>query len=125
MDYIQRMEGPAPITVVETPDFLVATRKLMNEDERAALVDYLASQPEAGDLIPRSGGVRKLRWRPEGRGKRGGARVIYYYHSEGVPLFALDAYAKNERTDLTQDEIMRLRRVVKAIADAYPKGRKG
>ncbi len=62
----------APVTVVETPDFLAATRKLMHEDERAALVDYLANNPVSGDLIPGAGGVRKLRWSLEGRGKRGG-----------------------------------------------------
>lgn len=61
MDYIEQMEGAAPVAVVETPDFLAATRKLMDETERAALVDYLANQPLAGDLIPGSGGVRKLR----------------------------------------------------------------
>ena len=62
----------APVAVVEFDEFLAATRKLMREDERAALVDYLASNPLAGDLIAGTGGVRKLRWALEGRGKRGG-----------------------------------------------------
>lgn len=90
-----------PTAVVETPEFLSATRKLMTEAERTALIDYLAYHPNAGDLIPGTGGVRKLRWRLEGRGKRGGARVIYFYHSIDVPLFALTAFAKNEKTDLS------------------------
>lgn len=115
------MDKSVPVTVVETPEFLSATRKLFDEDGRAALVDYLAHHPAAGDLVPGTGGIRKLRWALEGRGKRGGARVIYFYHSLRIPLFALDAYAKNERSDLTRDEIVRMRRVVKAIADAYPK----
>lgn len=118
------MEDAAPVAVVETPDFLAATRKLMGDAEREALIDHLASHPLAGDLIPGSGGVRKLRWRLEGRGKRGGARVIYYFHSADIPLFALDVYAKNERADLTQSEILRLRRVAKAIVDAYAKDTK-
>jgi hypothetical protein len=56
------MSGTAPITVVETPEFLSATRKLLTEEERAVLVDYLAHNPAAGDLVPGTGGVRKLRW---------------------------------------------------------------
>ena len=66
------MARTIPISVIETPEFLSATSKLMTEPERALLVDYLAYNPTAGDLIPGTGGVRKLRWRLEGRGKRGG-----------------------------------------------------
>jgi putative transcriptional regulator len=84
----------ALVTVVETPEFLAATRKLMDARERGLLVDHLALNPMAGDVIPGTGGVRKLRWGLEGRGKRGGARVIYFYDSAGIPLFALTAYAK-------------------------------
>lgn len=78
-----------PVTVVETPEFLSATRKQMSDAERALLVDYLAYNPAAGDLIQGTGGVRKLRWALEGRGKSGGARVIYFYHDAGMPIFAL------------------------------------
>jgi hypothetical protein len=56
------MTGTTPVTVVETPEFLSATRKLFTEEERAVLVDYLAHNPLAGDLVPGTGGVRKLRW---------------------------------------------------------------
>jgi hypothetical protein len=93
-----------PISVVETPEFLSATRKLMTDEERALLVDYLAYNPTSGDLIPGRGGVRKLRWGLEERGKRGGARVVYFHHDTGMPLFALTAYAKNERADLSQKD---------------------
>lgn len=65
-----------PITVIEAPEFLDATKKLMAEEEREALLFFLAATPDAGDVIPGTGGVRKLRWALEGRGKRGGARVI-------------------------------------------------
>ncbi|MGB9115461.1 type II toxin-antitoxin system RelE/ParE family toxin [Bradyrhizobium sp.] len=58
----------------------------------------------SGDLIPGTGGVRKLRWGLEERGKRGGARVVYFHHDAGMPLFALTAYAKNERADLSQQD---------------------
>ena len=96
------MARTAPISVVETPEFLSATRRLMSDEERMLLVDYLAYNPTAGDLIPGTGGVRKLRWGLEGRGKRGGARVIYFHHNAGTPLFALAAFAKNEQADLSQ-----------------------
>ena len=68
------------------------------------MMGYLAYHPTAGDLIPGTGGVRKLRWSLEGRGKRGGARVVYFYHDPEVPIFALTAYAKNERADLSQQD---------------------
>jgi hypothetical protein len=108
-----------PVTVVETPEFLSTTRKLMTEEERAALVDYLAYNPVGGDLVPGTGGVRKLRWRLEGRGKRGGARVIYFYHSADIPLFALTAYAKNERADLSQRDRNDFRQLTKLLAETY------
>ena len=89
------MSKSAPVSVVETPEFLAATKRIMDEQERSQLVDHLARNPLAGDLIPGTGGLRKLRWALEGRGKRGGARVVYYYHSDAMPIFALTAYAKN------------------------------
>lgn len=85
----------APVTVIETPEFQVSVRKLLTDEESALLMDYLAYNPAAGDLIPGAGGVRELRWGLEGRGKRGGARVIYFYHDAEMPLFVWTAYAKN------------------------------
>ena len=117
------MPGLPLLTVIETPEFLSATRKLLDDDERAALVDYLAHNPMAGDLIQGAGGVRKLRWGLEGRGKRGGARVIYFYHSAGLPLFALTAYAKNVRADLSQTDRNEFRRLTKLLVESYRKGK--
>ena len=91
------------MTVVETDRFLKDTRQLMPESERVKLVAFVAANPQAGDLIPETGGVRKLRALP-GRGKRGGARVIYYFHSEQLPVFLLAAYGKNEKADLSKAE---------------------
>src|ERR1700732_3543042 len=118
------MSGAAPITVVETPEFLSAMRKLMIEEQRAVLVDYLAYNPTAGDLIQGTGGVRKLRWGLEERGKRGGARVIYFYHSADIPLFALSAYAKNERADLSQKDRNDFRQLTKLLAETYGRTKK-
>lgn len=115
------MSTRAPVSVVETPEFLAATKRMMDDEERGLLVDYLAYNPTAGELIPGTGGVRKLRWALEGRGKRGGARVVYFYHGEAMPLFALTAYAKNERADLSQADRNDFRRLTTLLADTYAK----
>jgi hypothetical protein len=107
------------ITVVETPEFLATSRALFDEDQRTLLVSYLAAHPLAGDLIGGTGGVRKLRWALAGRGKRGGARVIYYVHSERLPLFLLTAYAKNVRADLNPKERAGLKALVKEFPTTY------
>ena len=113
------MPGSVPVTVVETPEFLTATRKLLTASERAALVDHLAHNPNAGDLIQGTGGLRKLRWGVEGRGKRGGARVIYFYHGIDLPLFALTAYAKNEKANLNQSDRNDFRKLTKLLVETY------
>ena len=108
-----------PITIVETPTFLAATRKLLTAAERAALIDFLARHPDAGDLIQGTGGVRKLRWAMEGRGKRGGARVIYFFHNAEIPLFALTAYAKNEKANLSQKDRNDFRALTTLLVETY------
>jgi len=89
----------------------------MDDAERAELVGYLAYNPTAGDVIPGTGGVRKLRWALEGRGKRGGARVVYFYHDMQMPLYLLTAYAKNERENVSQAEINALQKVARALVE--------
>jgi hypothetical protein len=113
------MSRLAPVSVVETPEFLAATRRIMGDEERSLLVDYLARSPLAGDLIAGAGGVRKLRWILEGRGKRGGARVVYYYHSDAMPIFALTAYAKNEQADISQADRNDFRRLTALLVERY------
>ena len=80
---------------------------------------YIAGNPESGDVVADTGGVRKVRWASQGRGKRGGVRVIYLFRSEAVPLFLLDFYAKNEKSDLNADDKKQLREVVKAITGRF------
>jgi hypothetical protein len=82
------------------------------------LVSYLAEFPQAGVLIEGTGGVRKLRWAREGMGKRGGVRVIYYFHSERMPLYLLTVFGKNARTDLSLAERLALSKLVKRLAGA-------
>jgi hypothetical protein len=112
------MARTVPVTVVETPAFLAATRGMMDEAERMLLVDYLAYNPAAGDLVTGTGGVRKLRWALQGHGKRSGARVIYFYHDPGMPLFALTAYAKNQRADLSQQDRNDFNRLTAMLVEA-------
>lgn len=98
-------------TVAETPTFSRQAGKIFSEDEKRKLIALLARNPLMGDEIPGTGGVRKLRFAAAGRGKRGGARVIYYFLDETTPIYALLAYAK---TDMTPDE----RRAVSALVAA-------
>jgi mRNA-degrading endonuclease RelE of RelBE toxin-antitoxin system len=90
-------------TVVETSLFSRQADELPLHD-RAALITALATAPFAGDLVPGLGGVRKLRWAPKGRGKRGGYRVIYYVLNETRPVLALLLYAKNQQADIGADQ---------------------
>lgn len=115
-----------PVTVAETHAFVRTAEKLWSTEELAALVDHLARNPESGDLMPGTGGVRKMRWGRSGSGKRGGARVIYFYHRPDCPLYLLLAYAKAQATDLTPDEkklVSALAATIKAGADARGDGR--
>jgi hypothetical protein len=101
-----------PITVAETAVFMRQAAEVWNDEERLSFVDFIARNPEAGDVIPESGGVRKVRWGRQGSGKRGGVRVIYFYHHPDAPLYLLMVYAKARREDLSPDA----KRAVQAFA---------
>ena len=109
----------AYITVVETRPFIEDAARCLKENELDEFIGYIARNPTAGAVIPGTGGVRKVRWRAGGRGKRGGARVIYYYHSERIPLFLLTAYSKSQQTDLTPPQRAATRRIVAGILAQY------
>jgi mRNA-degrading endonuclease RelE of RelBE toxin-antitoxin system len=107
------------ITVAETQRFLREATRLWDEEERNAFVDYIALNPEAGDVIPDSGGIRKVRWSRAGTGKRGGVRVIYFYHDDTTPLYLLLIYAKAQRENWTQDEKRRAQALVASLKQAH------
>lgn len=96
------------ITVLQLPKFKTEATDLIGADGIEAVAVYLISRPDAGDVIPGAGGARKLRWAAKGKGKRGGARVIYQ----------LRCYAKNVRTDLTADEKKELRQIAAYLRGA-------
>ena len=88
------------LTFVESSLFARHVYDLLSEEEYADLQWHLASTPDAGDVIRGSGGIRKLRWAAKGKGKRGGVRVIYYWHDEEGEIWLLTVYAKNEEDTL-------------------------
>ena len=114
---------PALITVAETPEYIRCAERLLSVAERMDVVACLAANPKAGDLMQGTGGVRKLRWARGGRGKSGGARVIYYFHSDAMPLYLLTVFGKNERANLSKAErndLAGLVRMLKAIVEKRP-----
>ena len=89
------------VSVVETQSYLSKAEKIMTRVEMDSVVDMISENPTAGDVIKGTGGLRKMRIPLQGRGKRGGGRVIYWFHNEGYPAVLMWAFAKNEAADLT------------------------
>ena len=118
MAYIAQMRT-RPIAVAETAVFMRQASALWTDDERFEFVDFIARNPETGDLIPASGGVRKIRWGRRGSGKRGGVRIIYFYHDPAMPVYLLMIYAKARRDDLSADAQRTVQRLVARLKEAY------
>ena len=99
---------------VEAPAFMRFRDDYLDDDGFAELQRYLASNPEAGDMVPGAGGIRKLRWKDprRGKGKRGGLRVIYYCFLSVQEIWLLTLYDKDKAADLTKDERDHLRRAL-------------
>lgn len=93
---------------LETPVFTRRLKALVDDDHYQQLQALLTVRPDAGDLIPGSGGLRKIRMRLAGRGKRGGARIIYYWIKDHSRIYMLLVYAKNETADLSASELRML-----------------
>jgi len=105
------------------PEFVSRAAKLLEDSDRAMLIDYLAANPEAGVILQGTGGMRKLRWARRGMGKSGGLRVIYYFHNDAMPLFLIVVFAKNEMENIGFAARNALRRMVDELVDSYA-GRK-
>ena len=91
--------------LVESPQFTRAITELMDDDGYRLLQAVLLENPEAGAIIVGSGGLRKVRWALPGRGKRGGARMIYYYWVVKSRIYLLYAYSKSAKGDLTREQV--------------------
>ncbi|WP_347332118.1 transcriptional regulator [Marinimicrobium locisalis] len=99
-------------TVIETPTFTEDAKKLWSEEDRGAFCAWLAANPEAGDVIPGSGGCRKVRWRRQGTGKSGGVRIIYFTRLESGELWLLVIYAKSVRGNIPAHLLKSIREVI-------------
>jgi hypothetical protein len=111
-------------TVVETAGFLNDARSLgLPENERLAIVTWIAARPDAGKLIEGSGGARKVRFAGKGKGKSGGYRVITFFSGTDIPVFLLNIFAKDEKSDLTPKERRVLKSVLAEIVKTYRPGR--
>jgi hypothetical protein len=104
-----------PVTVVETAMFRRKASQHLSREAVGDLIGYLALHPQSGVLMRGAGGVRKLRWGRRGMGKRGGLRVIYFFHNELMPLYLLTVFGKNEQSDLSSAERKALRSLVKTL----------
>jgi len=96
-------------TFVESPLFGRLVYDYLSDEEYADLQWQLMLQPDAGDVIRSSGGIRKLRWAAKGKGKRGGVRVIYYWHDNAGEIWLLTLYAKNEADTISADILRKMR----------------
>ena len=96
-------------TFVELHPFATVRDKYMDDEEFAAFQLYLANHTDAGDVIPRSGGCRKLRWAIEGRGKRGGVRIIYFLRLNSGQIVLVTIYAKNVQDNVDPNLLKRLK----------------
>lgn len=100
------------LTVVETPLFHSQWPVYWTEDDRGNFAAYIATNPDAGDVIPKSGGIRKVRWRREGPGKSGGVRVIYFTKIPDGTVVLLTLYAKAKTDNLTASKLKEIRRAL-------------
>lgn len=99
---------------IETSVFTRQIAALMRDEDYGMFQRWLASNPNAGDVIPGTGGIRKVRVAVPGRGKRGGARVIYVHRITESRILLLLAYAKSDQDDLTAEQAQSLRRIIES-----------
>jgi hypothetical protein len=107
---------PKLVQFVEAPAFSRYRDDYLDDEGIRELQQSLIVNPEAGDLIPGAGGIRKLRWRDSrrGKGRRGGLRVIYYCFLSDEEIWLLTLYDKDEASDLTKEEKDQLRRALES-----------
>jgi hypothetical protein len=111
-------------TVVETPAYLADAKFVgLDESDRSGVVDYLARNPSAGDLIVGSGGARKVRIARRGGGRSGGFRVLTAYLGADIPVILLGFFAKNEKANLSKVELKLMTEDLEAIKKAVRKKR--
>ncbi len=113
-DYAPKAYTPTMLTVVETTLFQRQWPLYWTEEERGEFASYISEKPTAGDVIPESGGIRKVRWKRAGSGKSGGVRVIYFTRNPQGEVVLLTLYAKSKTDNLTGPMLKEIRRVLEA-----------
>jgi hypothetical protein len=103
---------PESMVFIETPAFTADVKTLLPDNSYAGLQRELIARPTAGDLIPGTGGLRKIRWKLPGQGKRGGARVIYYWRASESQIWLLAIYGKGSKSDLSAADKELMRKIV-------------
>jgi mRNA-degrading endonuclease RelE of RelBE toxin-antitoxin system len=104
---------------IETPIFVREVDKLLTAEQQRAFQNALLENPDLGDKVASCGGARKMRWASEGRGKRGGVRIIYVVIADAIWLFLV--FPKNEASDLSSDGKKHLTKIIKELRDAQKK----
>lgn len=107
------------VTVFETGAYLSRAEKLLSEEEQDAAIEMVARDPLCGDLIEGTGGIRKVRFAIGARGKSGGVRIIYYFHSDRMPIYFLAIFAKNEKANLSHAERNALGKLVRILKEVH------
>lgn len=103
------------ITIAETNECYKKADTLIDNEEKQNIIDYLANNPKAGVLIQGTGGIRKLRWKRNDKGKSGGVRLIYYYHNERMPLYLLTVFGKGQKANISGTDKKELSQLVKVL----------
>lgn len=107
----------AVLTIVETPTFQRLWPDYWTEEERGEFASWLALTPDAGDVVPGSGGVRKVRWSRKGSGKRGGVRVVYFNRLANGEVWLLLIYAKNVQDNVAAGVLRELKQEIENADD--------
>jgi hypothetical protein len=102
---------------VELTPFVAFRNEYWTDEDLRALQNFLLVSPDSGDLIRSGSGLRKIRCSAQGRGKRGGARVIYYWHAPKDRIYLIYGYVKSEREDLTPQQVTKLAELMKEFKD--------
>lgn len=106
------------LSIIELPPFKKEAPKIFKPEELLELKAYIKANPTKGDIIQGTGGIRKLRWSAGGKGKSGGARVIYFYYILGKRIHLMTCYTKNVQSDISP----KVKKQLKAIVDLITKG---
>ena len=106
-------------TVVELPEFIRRATKILSVTDREEIVAFVSLNPLSGALIQETGGLRKLRWSRASHGKRSGARVVYYFHNDTMPLYLLTVFAKGERENMSKAQRNELAKLTTVLVQTW------